>query len=115
MVAAKGKNVAAAKAYVKSLWIDNAAIQKDWNVGYGFHVPPRVSISAQTDKLKTGTAAEAVDILNKYGHAMTPYWDSAMDSALVDAVTNIIKKGVNGKTELDKAADKCNTELQKLL
>lgn len=115
MVSAKSKNVDAAKAYVKSLWIENATVQKDWNVAYGFHVPPRVSISAETDKLKTAPASDAVDILNKYGHSMTPYWDATMDAALIEAVTNIIKKGAKGKTELDKAADKCNTELQKLV
>ena len=53
LVNAKGKNVAAAKAYVKNLWIDTASVQTDWNVGYGFHVPPRKSIAAKTAKLET--------------------------------------------------------------
>ncbi len=115
MVYAKGKNVQAAKDYVKSLWIQNSQVQIDWNVGYGFHVPPRVSISAQADKLKTGTAAQAVDILNKYGHANPPLWDSTMDTALTDAVSNIVKNGANALAELNKAAAKCTTELQTLL
>ncbi|GCF08104.1 ABC transporter substrate-binding protein [Dictyobacter arantiisoli] len=118
MVYAKGKNVAAAKAYVESLWIDNATVQKDWNVAYGFHIPPRVSTSAQTDKLKTGPAADAVNILNKYGHSATPYWNAAMETYLEDAVSKILKGGgtaSNAKTLLDQAAEKCNTELQKEL
>lgn len=115
MVYAKGKNVQAAKDYVKWLWIQNSQVQIDWNVGYGFHIPPRVSISAQADKLKTGTASQAVDILNKYGHANPPLWDSTMDTALTDAVSNIVKKGANPLSELNRAADKCNTELQTLL
>lgn len=115
MVSAKSKNLDAAKAYVKSLWIDNSQVQIDWNVGYGFHVPPRISIAAQTDKLKVGPAAQAVDILNKYGHATPPLWDSAMDTALTDAVSNILKNGVNPMNALSQAADKCNTELQALL
>ena len=115
MVYAKGKNVQAAKDYVKWLWIQNSQVQIDWNVGYGFHIPPRVSISAQTDKLKTGTPAQAVDILNKYGHALPPLWDSTMDTALTDAVSNIVKKGANPLTELNNAAAKCTTELQTLL
>jgi multiple sugar transport system substrate-binding protein len=115
MVAAKGKNVAAAKEYVKWLWIDNSDVQIDWNVGYGFHVPPRKSIAAKADKLKTGPAAEAVDILNKYGHANGPLWDATMETALTTAVSNIIKNNADAKKELDQAADKCNTELQKLL
>ena len=115
MVSAKSKNKDAAKAYVKNLWVDNADVQKDWNVGYGFHIPPRMSTSQSTDKLKSGPASQAVDFLNKYGRATTPYWDATMDTALTDAVSNIVKHGANAKAELDKAADKCNTELQKLL
>lgn len=115
MVWAKGKNVAAAKEYVKYLWIDNSTVQTDWNVGYGFHVPPRKTTAAKTSKLQSGSAAQAVDILNKYGHATPPLWDSAMDTALTDAASNVIKNGAKASTELSKAADKCNTELQKLL
>ncbi len=115
MVSAKGKNVAAAKEYVKYLWIDNANVQIDWNVGYGFHVPPRTSIAAKTTKLQSGPAAQAVEILNKYGHATPPLWDAAMDTALTDAVSNILKNGANPMNALKAAADKCNTELQTLL
>jgi multiple sugar transport system substrate-binding protein len=115
MVAAKGKNVDAAKEYVKWLWIDNSQDQIDWNVGYGFHVPPRKSIAAQTNKLQSGPAAQAVDILNKYGHATPPTWNANMDTVLGDAVSNIIKTKVDPRTALNNAADKCNTELQKIL
>lgn len=114
-VAAKGKHVAAAKEYVKYLWITNSQVQIDWNVGYGFHVPPRLSTASQTDKLKTGTAAKGVDILNKYGHVNGPLWDAAMDTAITNAVSNIIKNNADPMSELNKAADKCNTELQSLL
>ena len=42
-VNAKSANVDAAKAYVQWLWIENAETQIDWNLGYGFHVPPRAT------------------------------------------------------------------------
>jgi len=115
MVYAKGKNVQAAKDYVKYLWITNSQIQIDWNVGYGFHVPPRVSTSANTPKLKVSPASDAVDYLNKYGHATPSLWNAAMDTALQDAVSSIAKSGGNARSILNGAADKCNTELQKLL
>lgn len=116
MVYAKGKNVQAAKDYIKWLWITNSQIQIDWNVGYGFHVPPRVSIAAQTPKLKVDPASTAVNILKNYGHATPPLWDATMDTALTDAVSNIVKNGgSNARSLLDAAADKCHTELQKLL
>jgi multiple sugar transport system substrate-binding protein len=115
MVAAKGKNVAVAKELVKSLWIDSTATQIDWNVGYGFHVPPRASIASQTTKLQSSPASDAVSILNKYGHAASVYWTAAMDTTMEGAISNIVKSGKNAKTLLDQAADQCNTQLQQEL
>ncbi len=115
MVNAKGKNVQAAKDYVKWLWITNSQVQVDWNVGYGFHVPPRVSTSAKTPKLTVSPASDAVDILNKYGHAQPSLWNAAMDTALQNAVSNIAKNGKNARAILDQAAETCNNELQKEL
>ena len=111
-VAAKGKNVALAKALVKAMWIDSTPTQIDWNVGYGFHVPPRTSIAAQTTKLQSGPAAEAVSILNKYGHAQPTLWNAAMDTALTNAVSSIVKSGKNSLNLLNQAADTCNSQLQ---
>ncbi len=115
MISAKSHNIQAAKDYVKYLWITNSQIQIDWNVGYGFHIPPRNSIAAQTDKLKTSPASDAVTILNQYGHAVPPLWDNTMDTALTDAVSHIAKTGKNARATLDAAAAKCSAELQKLL
>ena len=46
-VSAKAKNMEAAKAFVKWLWIDNAKDQEDFNLSYGFHIPPRKSLAAK--------------------------------------------------------------------
>ena len=40
-VNAKGKDVDAAKEYVKWLWIEQKKYQEDWCTSYGFHIPPR--------------------------------------------------------------------------
>jgi multiple sugar transport system substrate-binding protein len=114
-VAAKGKNVAVAKELVKNLWIDGTATQIDWNVGYGFHVPPRSSIAQQTTKLQASPASDAVNILNKYGHAPSIYWNAAMDTALANAVSSIVKDGKNALSLLNQAADTANTQLQQEL
>ncbi len=115
MVYAKGKNVDAAKQFVKSLWIDNAQDQTDWNLNYGFHVPPRLSIAAKATKLQSGPAAQALEYLNKYGHANPPTWDQTMDLALRDACSNILKNKADAKSEIHNAAQKCQAELTKLL
>lgn len=115
MVYGKSKNIDAAKQYVKYLWIDSASIQTDWCVGYGFHVPPRTSTTQKTTKLQSGPAAQAVEYLTKYGHAMPATWDTAMDNALRDAFSNILKNKANAKSEVHNAAQKCQTELTRLL
>ena len=115
MAAAKGKNVARAKELVKALWIESTQTQTDWNVGYGSHVPPRTSIANQTTKLQSSPASDAVNILNKYGHATPTLWDAAMDTALSSAVSSIVKDGKNALSLLNQAAEKCNAELQQEL
>jgi multiple sugar transport system substrate-binding protein len=113
MVSAKSKNVQAAKDYVKWLWVTNTQVQTDWNVGYGFHVPPRTSTSATTPKLTQPPASDAVADLSKYGHANSPYWNATMDQTLQNAVSNIFKNGKNAKQILDQAAEACQKELDK--
>ena len=113
-VNAKGKNVDEAKAYVKWLWIDNKDIQKDWALSYGFHVPPRKSVAAEAEPLKSGPAQQAVDYINKYGVPGNPSWTGAMGTAWGDATTAILKNGADPKTELANAATKVEAELAKL-
>ena len=68
----KSKDPQAAKDFVKWLWVDQTADQLDFAQSYGFHVPARASVAAKADKLKSGQAADAVKILQQYGHAQTP-------------------------------------------
>jgi len=113
-VNAKGKNIEEAKAYVKWLWIENKDIQKDWALSYGFHVPPRKSVAAEAEPLKSGPASQAVEYINKYGVPGNPSWTGAMGTAWGDAVTNILKNGADPKTEIEGAATKVEAELAKL-
>ena len=104
---AKSANLDAAKAFVKWEWIDNADIQKDWNVGYGFHIPPRASVAAATDALSSGQAADFVAFTGKYAKLEGgPYWTPAMDQALIDQIANILSHGADPKTAMDDAAKK---------
>ena len=115
-VNAKSKNVDAAKAYIKWLWVDQTDDQLDFAQSYGFHIPARKSLADKASKLKTGEAADAVSILQQYGHAQTPLlWSPAMGTALSDAVTNIIKSGANPTTELAKVKTTVDAELKRIL
>ncbi len=111
----KRPNVEAAKALVKWLWIDNTEVQQDWNLSYGFHVPPRISAAQAATQLQSGPASEIVGFLTEYGKTTTPYWTAAMGTAFGDAVTNIVRNGADPVAELTNAEKLVQTELDRLL
>lgn len=113
-VNAKGKNVDAAKEYVKWLWIDQKKYQEDWATSYGFHIPPRKSLAATATKLKSGNAAEGVKLFNEFGHFDNIGWTQAMITALEDVFADSVRKGGDPEASLDKADKAVNRELKKL-
>ncbi len=115
MVNAQSNQLEEAKRYLKWLWLDSPKIQEDWCLGYGFHVPPRLSLARSAAPLQAGVAAGAVKDLNSWGRSLPPEWNSAMGTALTDAVTNILKEGRPAAPELAVAAKKCERELSRLL
>jgi multiple sugar transport system substrate-binding protein len=115
-VSAKSKNPDAAKAYVKWLWVDNTDDQLDFAQSYGFHIPSRKSVAAKADKLKSGVAADAVQILQQNGHAQTPLlWTPAAGTAMSDAVSKIIKDGADPQQQLAGVISKTQSELDRVL
>jgi multiple sugar transport system substrate-binding protein len=115
MVSAQSAHIDEAKAFVKWLWIDNKADQRDWCLSYGFHVPPRASVAGASAALRAPVPAEAVSAMQKYGQALPPQWNAAMTSDLTDAVTNIIKEGMPAGPQLADASRKCARELSREL
>ncbi|MEU8969350.1 sugar ABC transporter substrate-binding protein [Streptomyces monashensis] len=113
-VNAKGGDVDAAKEYVKWLWIDQKQYQEDFATSYGFHIPPRASIAARADKLKSGLAAEGVKLFNTYGHFDNIGWTQAMWSAWDSVIADCVRKGGDPEAALDKADTAVNRELKKL-
>ncbi|MFC8783418.1 ABC transporter substrate-binding protein [Streptomyces nigra] len=113
-VNAKGRHVDEAKEYVKWLWIDQKDRQEDWATSYGFHIPPRTSIAERADKLKSGLAAEGVELFNEYGHFDNIGWTQAMITALEDVFADCVRKGGDPEGALDKADKAVGRELTKL-
>jgi multiple sugar transport system substrate-binding protein len=108
----KSANLDAAKAFVKWEWIENAKIQQDWSVAYGFHIPPRASVAASTDALGKGQAADFIALTTKYAKLEGgPFWTPAMDQALIDQISNILTNGADPKQAMDTAAQKINALL----
>ncbi len=115
MVNAQNAHIREAKAYVKWLWIDNAADQRAWSLGYGFHVPPRVALARTAAALRAPIPAVALRALREYGRFLPPLWNAAMTTALTDALTNGIKLGRPLAPELHTAGDICRRELERAL
>jgi multiple sugar transport system substrate-binding protein len=113
-VNAKGKNVDAAKEYVKWLWIDQKEYQEDWATSYGFHIPPRTSLAKSADKLKSGNAAEGVKLFNEFGHFDNIGWTQAMRTSFEDVFANCVRKNMDPEAALDKCDAAVNRELKKL-
>ncbi len=114
MVSAKAQDVEMAKDFVKWLWIDNTEAQEDYNLSYGFHIPPRKSIASGAQKLQEGVAAEALRIFNESAVAPNPMWTPKMKSAFADAATAIVRGGGDIDAELAKAQQAVEAELARL-
>jgi multiple sugar transport system substrate-binding protein len=114
MVSAKSANVDAAKAYIKWLWIENTANQEDFNLSYGFHIPPRKSLAAKAEKLQSGPAADALRIFNESAVAGNPAWTPKMGNAYADAATAIVRKGGDIDENLATAEKAVQAELDRL-
>lgn len=114
-VSAKAKDVAAAKAFVKWLWVDQTADQLDFAQSYGFHVPARASLVGKATKLQSGEAKTAAGYLKSYGHPQTPLlWSPKSATAMTDAVDKIVRSGANAKSSLDGVAKVVNAELKRI-
>ncbi|GGR26035.1 ABC transporter substrate-binding protein [Streptomyces aurantiogriseus] len=113
-VNAKSEKIEEAKAYVKWLWIDQKEYQEDWALSYGFHVPPRTSIAASAEKLKSGLPAEGVKLFTDYGHFDNIGWTQAMIKATEDVFADSVRKNGDPEAALDKCDTTVNAELKKL-
>ncbi len=106
-------NIDAAKAFVNWLWVTKTDLQTDWNLAYGFHVPPRNSVAASATALQSGPALEVVQILEQYGQILPPTWTATMGTILSDAVTNAVQNGGDIAAALADAQTQIEAEVQR--
>ncbi|HEX2145123.1 MAG TPA: extracellular solute-binding protein [Glycomyces sp.] len=110
-VNANGEHVEESKAFTKWLWVDNEEFILDWCLGYGFHIPGRLSLREKAEELTTGPSAEAVSMSEEYGWQENPDWTPAMNTAVNDMMSNIVTEGNDPEGELSKAVETVNAEL----
>lgn len=115
IVSAKAKDVDAAKAFVKWLWIDKPEFELDFAQSYGFHIPPRKSVAAKAAKLKTGVAAKVAGFATDLGRPTSPpYWTGAMSTAFTDMMTPIVTQGADPAKAAKAAAQIVDRELSRV-
>ncbi|WP_338703373.1 sugar ABC transporter substrate-binding protein [Streptomyces sp. Q6] len=111
-VNAKSRYKDEAKKYLRWLWIQQADLQIDWAVKYGFHVPPQTHVAARTPELAKGAAKDAVTIGTKNGISFPAEWTQAMQAGFIAAAADIAKGAAPAKT-LEKAQSKAQSDLDK--
>ncbi|HEY0238264.1 MAG TPA: extracellular solute-binding protein [Friedmanniella sp.] len=110
-VAAKGKDPQAAAAFVRWLWVDQEADQVDFSNSYGTHIPAKPALVPQATKLATGPGAEAAKFVDELGHAPSKLWTSATSNALVSALTRVVTKNADPRSEIGQVASTAKTEI----
>ena len=111
IVAAKGKDPDAAKAFVRWLWVDKEADQVDFSNSYGTHIPAKPALVPQATKIATGPGAEAAKFVNELGHAPSKLWTPATSNALTAALTRVVTKNADPRTEIGSVAATAKTEI----
>jgi multiple sugar transport system substrate-binding protein len=113
-VAAKGVDPDAAKAFVKWLWVDSDDDQIEFSTAFGTHIPAKPSLAAKAGPLSSGAGQTAAKLVADSGHVTDIRWTNAIGTAYSSALTNVIVKGANPKTELATVVSTAKTELAKL-
>lgn len=112
---AKSANLEAAKKFINWLWIQQADLQKEWCVKYGFHIPARKEVAAQTTEFSTGPAKDAVTISQQNGHSYSGLWNKASATLFLQAATKIANGQADPAAELTAAAKSAQAEVDKQL
>lgn len=113
-VAAKGKNVEAAKAFVKWLWIDQDDKQVDFANNYGTHIPAKPALVAKANKVASGPGADAAKFVTDHGQTNDIMWSGPLGTAYDAAVTNVVTKGADPASEFKSVAATAVSELKRL-
>lgn len=113
-VNAKGKNPDAAKEFVRWLWVDQENDQLEFSNAFGTHIPAKTALVAKADKVASGAGAEAAKFVAELGHAADKLWTPAIQQSMVAALTNVVQKKADPKTEIATVAEKAKADIKRL-
>ncbi|EPH02274.1 hypothetical protein HMPREF1531_01580 [Propionibacterium sp. oral taxon 192 str. F0372] len=109
--AVKGKDPAAAKEFIKWLWIDQEDYQVEFADSFGTHIPAKPALAAKATKLASGPGATAAQLVAEHGFTADIMWSGALGTAYTDAVSEVVVKGVDPKQAFQALAETAKTEL----
>lgn len=110
---AKGKDPDAAGEFIKWLWVDQEDKQVDFSNSYGTHIPARTSLAPKADKLAEGAGAEAAQFVAELGHGPDLLWTAGTSAAYNGAISNIVLKKADPKSEIAAVAKKSEAEIKR--
>ncbi len=113
-VNAKSQNADAAKNFVRWLWVDQEDSQLEFSNAFGTHIPAKTALVAKADKVATGPGADAAKFVAELGHANDKLWTPAIQQAVVAALTNVVQKKADPKTELAAVTEKAKADIKRL-
>jgi multiple sugar transport system substrate-binding protein len=113
-VNAHGRLPVLAADYARWLWVRHTDYQREFAQSFGLHLPARVSLAHDAPRLRTGPAAEAVDLATRYGFADPLLWTARSRTAVQDALTRIIQDGADPAGQLATAVATVRAELARV-
>ncbi len=113
-VTAKGKNVDAAKQFVKWLWVDQTDKQVDFSNSYGTHIPAQPDLVPQASKLSEGAGKDAATFVQNSGFASDIMWTGPLGDAFNAAVINVVKRNADPQKEFAAVGTKAKAELKRV-
>lgn len=109
--ATKGKDPAAAKEFIKWLWIDQEDYQVEFADAFGTHIPAKPALATKATKLASGAGADTAELAAQYGHTADIMWTGALGTAYTDAVSQVIVQGADARSAFDTVVETAKTEL----
>lgn len=114
VISAKGADPDAAKEFIKWLWVDQEDHQVDFSNSYGTHIPAKTALAPKADKLADGPGADAATFVADLGHGPDLLWTPATATAYTGALSNIVLKNADPKSEIAKVDKKAKAELKRV-
>ncbi len=114
-VSARAVDVAAAKEFVRWLWVEQDAHQLDCATGSGLHIPSRTSLVGQAAALKSGPAAQAAALAIEFGMPQSKLLWTATCVTAFEAMMTAVIGGADPRSEIRKVRSVVEAELKRVL